>query len=126
MASKLYGVDATIIMFLFVFCCIVLYRNALYCIVLYCIVLYCIVWYCIVLYYIVLYCIVLYLGVGQLSHSSSSQVLSCRKRALVLGGEPLEGSVNFEWFVDYNRNSGSYNTIETMVRRLHEKHWFVD
>ena len=112
MASKLYGVDATIIMFLFVFCCILLYRNALYCIVLYCIVFYyivlfCIVLYCIVWYCIVLYCIVLYLGVGQLSHSSSSQVLSCCKRALVLGGEPLQASVNFEWLVDYNRNSGS-------------------
>ena len=47
-ASKLYGVDATIIIFVFV----------LYCIVLYCILLYCIVFYCIVLYCIVLYCIV--------------------------------------------------------------------
>ena len=47
MASKLYGVEATIIIFVFV-----LY---LYCIVLYCIVLYCIVLY---LYCIVLYCIV--------------------------------------------------------------------
>ena len=70
MASKLYGVDATIIIFVFVlycivlYCivlyCIVLYRIVLYCIVLYCIVLYCIVLYCIVLYCIVLYCIVLY------------------------------------------------------------------
>ena len=46
MASKLYGVNATIIIFMFV----------LYCIVLYCIVLYCIVMYCIVSYCIVLYC----------------------------------------------------------------------
>ena len=55
MASKLYGVDATIIIFVFVLYCIVLYCIVLYCIVLYCIVLYCIVLYCIVLY---LYCIV--------------------------------------------------------------------
>ena len=40
-ASKLYGVNATIIIFVFV---------------LYCIVLYCIVLYCIVLYFILLYC----------------------------------------------------------------------
>ena len=40
-ASKLYGVNATIIILVFV---------------LYCIVLYCIVLYCIVLYYIVFYC----------------------------------------------------------------------
>ena len=46
-ASKLYGVNATIIIFVFVLYCIVLY-----CIVLYCIVLYCIVLYCIVLYYL--------------------------------------------------------------------------
>ena len=64
MASKLYGVNATIIIFLFllyfiVLFCIVLYCNVLLCIVLYCIVLYCIVLYCIVLYCIVLYCIVL-------------------------------------------------------------------
>ena len=59
-ASKLYGVDATIIIFVFVLYCIVLYCIVLYCIVLYCIVLYCIVLYCIVLYCIVLYCIVLY------------------------------------------------------------------
>ena len=48
MASKLHGVNATVIIRI----CIVLY-----CIVLYCIVLYCIVLYCIVLYCIVLYCI---------------------------------------------------------------------
>ena len=42
MASKLYGVDATIIIFVFVLYCIVLYCIVLYCIVLYCIVLYCI------------------------------------------------------------------------------------
>ena len=59
-ASKLYGVNATIITFVFVLYCIVLYCIVLYCIVLYCIVLYCIVLYCIVLYCIVLYCIVLY------------------------------------------------------------------
>ena len=57
-ASKLYGVYATII--IFVFFCIVLYCIVLYCIVLYCIVLYCIFVYCIVLYCILLYCIVLY------------------------------------------------------------------
>ena len=60
MASKLYGVNATIIIFVFSLYCIVLYCIVLYCIVLYCIVLYCIVLYCIVLYCIVLYCIVLY------------------------------------------------------------------
>ena len=58
MASKLYGVNATIIIFVFVLYCIVLY--CIYCILLYCIVLYCIVLYCILLYCIVLYCIVLY------------------------------------------------------------------
>ena len=40
MASKLYGVDATIIIFVFVLYFIVLYCIVLYCIVLYCIVLY--------------------------------------------------------------------------------------
>ena len=58
-ASKLYGVNATIIIFVFDLYCIVLYCIVLYCIVLYCIVLYCIVLYCIVMYFIVLYCIVL-------------------------------------------------------------------
>ena len=61
-ASKLYGVDATTLIFLlfcFVLYCIVLYFIVLYCIVLYCIVLYCIVLYCIVMYFNVLYCIVL-------------------------------------------------------------------
>ena len=53
-ASKIYGVNATIIIFVFVLYCIVLY-----CIVLYCIMLYCIVLFCFVLYYIVLFCIVL-------------------------------------------------------------------
>ena len=47
MASKLYGVIATILLFVFVLYCIVLY-----CIVLYCIVFYCILLYCIVLYFI--------------------------------------------------------------------------
>ena len=42
MASKLYGVDATIIIFVVLLYCIVLYCIVLYCIVLYCIVLYCI------------------------------------------------------------------------------------
>ena len=46
-ASKLYGVNATIIIFVFVSYCIVLYCIVLYCIVLYCIVSYCIVLYCI-------------------------------------------------------------------------------
>ena len=46
-ASKLYGVNANIIVFVFVLYCIVLYCIVLYCIVLYCIVLYCIVLYCI-------------------------------------------------------------------------------
>ena len=59
-ASKLYGVNATILIFVFVLYCIVLYCIVLCCIVLYCIVLYCIVLYCNVLYCIVLYCIVLY------------------------------------------------------------------
>ena len=36
MASKLYGVNATIIIFVFVLYCIVLYCIVLYCIVLYC------------------------------------------------------------------------------------------
>ena len=52
LASKLYGVNATIIIFVFVLYCFVLY-----CIVLYCIVLFCIVLYCFVLYCIVLFCI---------------------------------------------------------------------
>ena len=59
-ASKLYGVNASMIIFVFVLYCIVLYCILLYCIVLYFIVLYCIVLYCIVLYCIVLYCIVLF------------------------------------------------------------------
>ena len=57
---KLYGVNATIIIFVFVLYCVLLYCIVLYCIVLYCIVLYYFVLYCIVLYCIVLYCIVLY------------------------------------------------------------------
>ena len=43
MASKLYGVNTSIIIFVFVLYCILLYCIVLYCIVLYCIVLYCIV-----------------------------------------------------------------------------------
>ena len=41
MVSKLYGVNATIIIFVFVLYCIVLYCIVLYCIVLFCFVLYC-------------------------------------------------------------------------------------
>ena len=66
-ASKLYGVNATIIIFVFVLYCIVFYFIVLYCIVLYCIVLYCNVLYCIVLYCIVLYCIV-FLKYNYLKH----------------------------------------------------------
>ena len=50
-ASKLYGVNATIIILLFVFYCILLYFI--------CILLYFIVFYCILLYCILLYCILL-------------------------------------------------------------------
>ena len=59
-ASKLYGVNAAIIIFLFVLYCIVFFCFVLYCIVLYCFVFYCIVLCCILLYFIVLYCVVFY------------------------------------------------------------------
>ena len=59
MASKLHGVNATIIIFVFVFYCISLSFILLYCTLLYCIVLYCIVLCFIVLYCFVFYCIVL-------------------------------------------------------------------
>ena len=44
MVSKLYGVNVTIIIVVFILYCVVLYCIVLYCIVLYCIVLYCIVY----------------------------------------------------------------------------------
>ena len=61
-ASKLYGVKATINVFIFVFvlCFMLIHCNVLYHFVSYCIVLYFIVSYCIVLYHFVSYCIVLY------------------------------------------------------------------
>ena len=52
--SKLYGVNATIVIFVFVLYCFVFYCIVLYYIVLYCTVLYCTVSYCIVFYSIVL------------------------------------------------------------------------
>ena len=59
-ASKLYGVNDTLIIFVFVLYFTVLYCFVLYCIVLFCIALYCIELYCIALYCFVLYCIVFY------------------------------------------------------------------
>ena len=81
-SSKNSGVNAAIIVFVFVFyrilfvlycifialycICIVLYFSVFYCILLYfivfyCILLYFIVFYCILLYFIVFYCIVLFI-----------------------------------------------------------------
>ena len=91
MASKLYGVDATIIIFVFVFYC-----TQLFCIALHCIVFYSTVFHC---NFIVLHCIVLIINRPHVTSTENGPAWKTRKKRLSLTSKRWPNRV--KWLVGW-------------------------